>query len=78
MLRTLLKSKIRCVGVTYCESNHEGLCAIDKDLLEAANIPKNEQIYILPANARINASLNTQLDMLADCTPGVLAAGRGG
>jgi len=46
MFRTLLKSKIHRVKVTQCELHYEGSCAIDEDLLDAANIVENEQIHI--------------------------------
>ena len=46
MFRTLLKSKIHRVAVTQCELHYEGSCAIDEDLLEAANIVENEQIHL--------------------------------
>jgi aspartate 1-decarboxylase len=46
MFRTLLKSKIHRVAVTDCELHYEGSCAIDENLLEAANISENEQIHI--------------------------------
>jgi hypothetical protein len=44
MLRTLLKSKIHRATVTHCELHYEGSCAIDEDLLDAANLIENEQI----------------------------------
>ena len=50
MFCTLLKSKIHRVAVTQCELNYEGSCAIDENLLEAANICENEQIHILNIN----------------------------
>jgi aspartate 1-decarboxylase len=50
MLRTLLKSKIHRVAVTQCELHYEGSCAIDENLLEAANIAENEQIHIWNIN----------------------------
>ena len=50
MFRTLLKSKIHRVAVTHCELHYEGSCAIDEDLLEAANIAENEQIHIWNIN----------------------------
>ncbi|MFM1980575.1 MAG: hypothetical protein RLZ68_1840 [Pseudomonadota bacterium] len=50
MFRTLLKSKIHRVAVTQCELHYEGSCAIDEDLLDAANICENEQIYIWNIN----------------------------
>lgn len=46
MFRTLLKSKIHRVAVTHCELHYEGSCAVDEDLLEAANIAGSEQIHI--------------------------------
>ena len=50
MLRTLLKSKIHRAAVTHCELNYEGSCAIDEDLLDAANLGENEQIHIWNIN----------------------------
>ena len=50
MLRTLLKSKIHRAVVTHCELNYEGSCAIDEDLLDAANICENEQVHIWNIN----------------------------
>lgn len=50
MFRTLLKSKIHRVAVTDCELHYEGSCAIDEDLLDAANIAENEQVHIWNIN----------------------------
>ena len=50
MLRTLLKSKIHRVTVTDCELHYEGSCAIDEDLLDAANLVENEQVHIWNIN----------------------------
>ena len=50
MFRTLLKSKIHRATVTHCELNYEGSCAIDQDLLDAANIAENEQVHIWNIN----------------------------
>ena len=50
MFRTLLKSKIHRVAVTDCELHYEGSCAIDEDLMEAADICENEQIHIWNIN----------------------------
>ncbi|MBY0454505.1 MAG: aspartate 1-decarboxylase [Burkholderiaceae bacterium] len=50
MFRTLLKSKIHRVTTTHCELHYEGSCAIDEDLLEAANLVENEQIHIWNIN----------------------------
>ena len=46
MTRTLLKSKLHRVRVTHAELHYEGSCAIDLDLLEAADIREYEQIQI--------------------------------
>ena len=46
MIRTMLKSKIHRVKTTHCELHYEGSCAIDEDLLDAANICENEQVHI--------------------------------
>jgi len=48
--RTLLKSKIHRVAATQCELHYEGSCAIDEDLLAAANICENEQVHIWNIN----------------------------
>lgn len=50
MFRTLLKSKIHRVRVTHCELHYEGSCAIDEDLLDAANLIANEQVHIWNIN----------------------------
>jgi aspartate 1-decarboxylase len=50
MFRTLLKSKIHRVTTTQCELHYEGSCAIDENLLEAANICENEQLHIWNIN----------------------------
>lgn len=46
MFRHLLKSKIHRATVTHCELHYEGSCAIDDDLLEAADLRENEQVHI--------------------------------
>ena len=46
MLRTLLKSKIHRVTTTVADLNYEGSCAIDRNLLDAANIAEYEAIDI--------------------------------
>ncbi|MBT2302024.1 aspartate 1-decarboxylase [Variovorax paradoxus] len=50
MFRTLLKSKIHRATVTDCELHYEGSCAIDEDLLEAADLAENEQIHVWNIN----------------------------
>lgn len=46
MQRTLLKSKLHRVTTTHAELNYIGSCAIDENLLEAADIREYEQIDI--------------------------------
>jgi aspartate 1-decarboxylase len=50
VFRTLLKSKIHRAVATDCELHYEGSCAIDENLLEAANIVENEQVHIWNIN----------------------------
>lgn len=42
----MLKSKLHRVTTTHAELHYEGSCAIDEDLLDAANIREYEQIDI--------------------------------
>lgn len=44
MLITMLQSKLHRVHVTHSELHYEGSCAIDDDLLDAANIKEYQQI----------------------------------
>jgi aspartate 1-decarboxylase len=46
MQRTMLKSKLHRVHVTHSELDYEGSCAIDENLLDAANISEYEQIHL--------------------------------
>ncbi len=46
MQRTMLKAKLHRVHVTHSELHYEGSCAIDDDLLEAADIREYQQIDI--------------------------------
>ena len=46
MTRTMLKSKLHRAHVTHSELHYEGSCAIDENLLEAADIREYEQIQI--------------------------------
>jgi aspartate 1-decarboxylase len=50
MQRTLLKSKLHRVRVTASELEYEGSCAIDENLLEAADIREYERIEIYNVN----------------------------
>jgi len=47
---TMLKSKIHRATVTHAELHYEGSCAIDTNLLEAANILPFEQLHIYNVN----------------------------
>lgn len=46
----MLKSKLHRVTTTHAELHYEGSCAIDEDLLDAANIREYEQIDIWNVN----------------------------
>ena len=46
MQRTMLKSKLHRATVTHSELHYEGSCAIDENLLDAANVHEYEQIQI--------------------------------
>lgn len=46
MQRLMLKSKLHRVHVTHAELDYEGSCAIDEDLLDAADIREYQQIDI--------------------------------
>src|ERR1035437_2772266 len=50
MQRTMLKSKLHRVTVTQAELHYEGSCAIDDDLLDAADIKEYQQIDIYNVN----------------------------
>ncbi len=50
MQRTMLKSKLHRVTTTHADLHYEGSCAIDDNLLEAANIKEYEQIDIWNVN----------------------------
>ena len=50
MQRTMLKSKLHRVTVTHAELHYEGSCAIDQDLLDAADIKEYQQIDIYNVN----------------------------
>jgi aspartate 1-decarboxylase len=46
----MLKSKLHRVTVTHSELHYEGSCAIDQDLLDAADIKEYQQIDIYNVN----------------------------
>jgi aspartate 1-decarboxylase len=49
MKLTMLKSKLHRATVTHAELDYEGSCAIDQNLLDAANILPFEQLHIYNA-----------------------------
>ncbi len=51
MQRTMLKSKIHRATVTHSELHYEGSCAIDENLLDAADIREYQQIDIYNVNS---------------------------
>ena len=50
MQRMMLKSKLHRVTCTHSELHYEGSCAIDQNLLDAADIKENQQIDIYNIN----------------------------
>ncbi len=50
MQRIMLKAKLHRVHVTHSELHYEGSCAIDDDLLDAADISEYQQIDIYNVN----------------------------
>ena len=46
MLRTMLKAKLHRVRVTHAELHYEGSCAIDRNLMDAADIREYQQVDI--------------------------------
>jgi len=46
MQRIMLKAKLHRVHVTHSELHYEGSCAIDEDLLDAADVREYQQIDI--------------------------------
>jgi aspartate 1-decarboxylase len=46
MQRIMLKAKLHRVHVTHAELHYEGSCAIDDDLLDAADIREYQQIDV--------------------------------
>jgi aspartate 1-decarboxylase len=50
MIRTMLQSKLHRVTTTHAELHYEGSCAIDQDLLDAADIREYQAIDIYNVN----------------------------
>ena len=46
----VMKSKIHRVAVTQAELHYEGSVTIDEDLLDAANMVKNEKVTVVDIN----------------------------
>lgn len=46
MMRNMFKSKIHRATVTHADLNYEGSCAIDRDLMDAADILPNEVVQV--------------------------------
>ena len=50
MQRTMLQSKLHRVTTTHAELHYEGSCAIDEDLLDAADVREYQAIDIYNVN----------------------------
>lgn len=70
MQRTMLKSKLHRVHVTHSELHYEGSCAIDQNLLEAANISEYEQIHMYNVT---NGERFTTYAILAERGSGIIS-----
>ncbi|MDR0250028.1 MAG: aspartate 1-decarboxylase [Burkholderiales bacterium] len=70
MPRIMLKSKLHRVTATHSELHYEGSCAIDEDLLDAADIREYEQIDIWNIN---NGERFTTYAMRAERASGIVS-----
>ncbi|MDR2172986.1 MAG: aspartate 1-decarboxylase [Burkholderiales bacterium] len=70
MQRTMLKSKLHRVTTTHSELHYEGSCAIDENLLDAADIREYEQIDIWNIN---NGERFTTYAMRAERGSGIIS-----
>ena len=70
MQRTMLKSKLHRVTVTHAELHYEGSCAIDQDLLDAADIREYQQIDIYNVN---NGERFTTYAIAAERASGIIS-----
>ena len=50
MLRTMMKSKIHRATITSADLNYEGSLTLDEDLMEAADLLRNEEIQVVNVN----------------------------
>ena len=73
MQRTMLKSKLHRVTVTHSELHYEGSCAIDQDLLDAADIREYQQIDIYNVN---NGERFTTYAISAERGSGIISVNR--
>lgn len=74
MQRMMLKSKLHRVTVTQAELHYEGSCAIDEDLLDAADIKEYQQIEIWNVN---NGARFTTYAIRADEGSGIISLNGG-
>src|SRR5512144_329832 len=51
MIREVMGGKLHRVRITQCNIDYEGSCAIDQNLLDAANILPFERIHIYNVNS---------------------------
>ncbi|HEY3294627.1 MAG TPA: aspartate 1-decarboxylase [bacterium] len=51
MIREVMGGKLHLVRITQCNLDYEGSCAIDQNLLDAANILPFERIHIYNVNS---------------------------
>ena len=70
MQRIMLKAKLHRVHVTHSELHYEGSCAIDENLLEAADIREYQQIDIYNVS---NGERFTTYAIPAERGPGVIS-----
>ena len=70
MQRTMLKSKLHRLTATHADLHYEGSCAIDEDLLDAAEIREYEQIEVWNVN---NGERFTTYAIRAERSSGVIS-----
>ena len=51
MIREVMGGKLHLVRITQCDLDYEGSCAIDQNLLDAANITPFKRIHIYNVNS---------------------------
>ncbi len=66
---TMLKSKLHRATVTHANPDYEGSCAIDRNLLDAANITPFEQLHIYNVT---NGERFTTYAIEAPCGSGIV------